>query len=165
MVSYLGFIFLLITMNKLLSLALVSAISLTSISSLAYADKETHMERSSRASAVALTEVQLTCLRTAVSTRETGIRTAYSTLTVGLLAGMDARAKALDAAWMLSDKMARKTAREAAWSTWDTTAKTARETFKTARKTTWDTFRTSTKTCKVSSNEADSKMSQASDVQ
>ena len=54
---------------------------------------------------------------------------------------------------------------EAAWSAWNTTAKSAREAFKVSRKTNWDTFRASTKTCKVSSNEVDSTMAQASDVQ
>lgn len=152
-------------MNKFLSLALVSALSLTSISSLAYADKETRMERAPRATAVALTEVQLTCVRTAVSTREAGIRSGYAALSTALLAGLDARAKALDTAWTLTDATARKTAREAAWTTWNTTAKAAREAFKTSRKTSWDAFRTSAKACKVSSTEVESPMAQASDVQ
>lgn len=151
-------------MNKILSLALVSAISLTGMTSLAHADDSNRMMRSERMT-VAITEAQLTCVRTAVSTREAGIRSAYATLTSTLLAGMDTRAKALDAAWMLSDKTARKTAREAAWSAWNTTAKSAREAFKVSRKTNWDTFRASTKTCKVPSTEVDSTMAQASDVQ
>lgn len=149
-------------MNKLLALGLISTLS---FASLAHADsEESRMMKASRVT-TAITETQLTCVRTAVSTRETSIRTAYSTLTSTLLTGLEARAKALDTAWTLTDKTARKEAREAAWATWNTTAKSAREAFKTARKTAWDTFRTSTKTCKVPSAEVESTMAQGSDVQ
>ena len=151
-------------MHKLLSLALVSVISLASISPLVYADTDHRMERSSHTS-VALTGSELTCIRSAVSTREVSVRSAYVTLTSTLLTAMDVRAKALDAAWSLTDSAARKSARESAWSTWNTTAKLARQAFRSSSKTNWEAFRISTKSCKVPSNEIESKKAQASDVE
>lgn len=135
------------------------------LSSITHADDDNRVHMSRSNSGAILTGATLECARTAVTTREAAVRTAYAALSTAYLAGMDARAQSLTAAWTLTDKNARKTAREAAWTTWNTTAKTAREAFRTARKSAWDAFRTSTKACKVPSNEIESNKTQSSDVQ
>lgn len=151
-------------MKKLLSLGLVSLVALTTLSPLVSASNDGMRMMGSGATGSGKT-IDLTCVRTAVSTRESAVRSAYSTLSTSYLAGLDTRAMALDAAWMMTDKTARKSAREAAWKAWNTTAKSAREAFRTARKTSWDAYRTSAKACKAPSSELESVMVQNQDVQ
>ena len=151
-------------MKHLLLIAIAIMTTLT-LSSITHADDDNRARMPRANSGAMLTGATLECARTAVTTREAAVRTAYAALSTAYLAGMDARAQSLTAAWTLTDKTARKIAREAAWTTWNTTAKTAREAFRTARKSAWDAFRTSTKACKVPSSEMDSNINQASDVQ
>ncbi len=150
-------------MQKMLSLGVISLAAIASLVPLSHADSEMRHARMNSGST--LSGEQLACVRTAVATRETSVRSAYNTLYTAYLAGMDARAKALDTAWTMTDKTARKTARESAWSAWNTAAKSAREAFRSARKSAWDTFRSTAKTCKVPSSEIESTLNQNSDVQ
>lgn len=152
-------------MKKLLSLGIVSLVALSTLSPLVSAASTEGMRMMGSGATGSGRTVDLTCVRTAVSTRETAVRAAYSTLSTSYLAGLDTRAMALDAAWMMTDKTARKTAREAAWSAWNTTAKTARETFRKARKASWDAYRMSAKACRAPSSELESTMVQNQDVQ
>ncbi len=96
----------------------------------------------------------LACVRSAVATREAGARAAYVSFNTAILAALDARTKALDTAWTLTEKNARKTARDAAWQTWKDSTKTARKTYKDATKTAWNTFYTATRSCKVNDVES-----------
>ena len=156
-------------MNKFTTLGLVALASVLTFSSLAHADNDNRRNewRHNRQNntGTVLTGAHLDCVRTALTTREAGVRSAYSTLSTTLLAGLDTRAAALNTAWTLTDRTARKSAIDTAWSGWNSTAKSAREGFKKSRKSTWETFRNSVKACKVSSNEVESNSAMNQDVQ
>lgn len=151
-------------MQKFLSVGVASLIALSTLTPFVQASEGTPSLMSSGSAGSGKT-VDFTCIRTAVSTRESAVRLAYSNLSAAYLAGLDVRAKALDAVWSTADRTERKTAREAAWSAWDATAKSARQAFRTARKAAWDTFRTSAKVCRTPSSELESVMAQNLDVQ
>lgn len=93
--------------------------------------------------------VDLTCMQTAVDTREDAVATAFKGFNDDVVAGLAARKTGLHDAWGLSDKVARQSAVKSAWKTWKTSKKSAHTELKTARKAAWDTFKTTAKTsCK-----------------
>ncbi len=112
-----------------------------------------------------LSGAQLECVRTAVTTRETTVKKAYSTLSSTYLTGLDVRLQSLSTAWTLTDRVARKESRENAWNTWNTTARNARELFKQEKKGAWETFRNAVKACRVHPSEVESSSMQNADVQ
>lgn len=150
------------SMNKLLSLGILSLIAIIA-SPLADASRGHHngwgnwngtgSVTGSGTSGSGMTE-NLACVRSAVATREASIRTAYVNLNTAILAAFDVRTKSLDTAWTLTDRTARKAARDAAWKVWKESTKTARKAYKETTKTAWNTFSTSTRTCKVNDVES-----------
>jgi hypothetical protein len=151
-------------MNSTL-LKIITLVLSFSLVSIAHADNDTNERGQLGQARTSMTGSQLECMRLAVSSRESAIRSAYSTLSSSYITALDARAKALDSAWNLTDKSARKMARETAWSLWNSTAKSAREAFKVSRKSAWETYRTSAKACKVPSTEVESSSTQMLDIQ
>lgn len=130
-------------------------------------EKKTYEKRQSLgySGAVSLSGAQLECVRTAVTTRETTVKKAYSTLSSTYLTGLDTRLQSLSTTWTLTDRVVRKEARENAWSTWNTVAKNARELFKQEKKGAWETFRNAVKVCRVHPSEVESNSMQNADVQ
>lgn len=130
-------------------------------------EKNTHEKRQSLgySGSTSLSGAQLECVRTAVTTRETTVKKSYSTLSSVYLTGLDTRLQSLSTAWTLTDRVARKEARENAWNTWNTTARNARELFKQEKKGAWETFRNAVKACRVHPSEVESSSMQNADVQ
>jgi hypothetical protein len=90
--------------------------------------------------------VNLTCMQTAVDTREDAIAGAFDTFNDDITAALAARKSALHSAWGLTDVTARKAAIKAAWTTWKSAHKSALKDLKDDRKAAWDTFKTTAKT-------------------
>jgi len=90
----------------------------------------------------------VTCMQTAVETRDTAIISALDTYAATAKSALTARKDALKAAWAIADRKERRTAIKAAWDTYRKAIKEARSTFKASRKTAWDTFKAASKVCK-----------------
>lgn len=98
---------------------------------------------------MAKAEVNLTCMQTAVDTRETAVAAAFTGFNTDVQAALVARKASLHDAWGMSDKTARGTAVKAAWTSWKSASKTAHMKLKSARKDGWAAFKTTAKsTCK-----------------
>jgi len=93
--------------------------------------------------------LNLPCIQTAVSNRETAIAGSFSTFSSSVSADLSARASALSTAWGLTDGKARKAARKAAWDAYKNASEKARTTFKASKQTAWDAFKTASAACKV----------------
>jgi hypothetical protein len=94
--------------------------------------------------------VDLTCMQTAVGTREDAIIKAFEGFTTDTTDALKARKSALNDGWAMADGPARKAAIKKAWMDWKSAKKEAHTDLKSARKTAWDTFKTTAKTtCKV----------------
>ena len=150
-------------MKKILSLGVISLVMLSTLSPLASAMNDGRRLMGS-GSAGSGKVIDLACAKDAVLAREAAIKSAYIDLSSSLTQGLDTRAKELDSAWSMENAANRRVARDAAWSNWRTSSKTARDTFRTARKSTWDTYRTAMKSCNAS-GEVESTMLQNQDVQ
>lgn len=95
--------------------------------------------------------VNLSCMQTAVTVRETALLTAFGAFHDDIEEGLEARKTALITAWGLSSGAERTKAIRTAWKTWKTDQKDAHKAFKSARKSAWDTFKSTVKTtCKES---------------
>ncbi len=96
----------------------------------------------------------LACVQTAVDARETTIGTAFNTYSTAMASALSARKAALHTAWGMTDNTARRTARNAAWSTFKTASKAAHRALKASRHSAWATFRTASAACHVPAVEA-----------
>ncbi len=90
--------------------------------------------------------VNLTCMQTAVDTREAAIVEAFDTLSEDIGAALAARKTALHDAWGITERTDRNKAIKAAWTTWKSAHKEAHKDLKADRKAAWDTFKTTAKT-------------------
>lgn len=94
--------------------------------------------------------LNLTCMQTAVDTRETAVGTAFDTLQASVKAQLATRKSSLHDAWGMTDNTARKTAIKSAWSKWKTDNRAVHTKLRTDRKNAWESFKTTVKnTCKV----------------
>lgn len=94
-------------------------------------------------------DVDITCMQTAVDTREASLVSAFGTFHDDMEEGLDARKSALNTAWGLTVAKDRALALRDAWKAWKTDQRDALKTFKDARKSAWDTFRNTAKSsCK-----------------
>ena len=103
----------------------------------------------SQSGTTVLTSEQLTCLRTAVAKRESALMGGVTMMNSTISSAFMTRASALDSAYQVSDKEARKTAVDTAWSTFRSSTETAQKTTQDTQKSTWDIFKTDTKACNV----------------
>lgn len=90
----------------------------------------------------------VTCMQTAVETRDTAIIAAFDTYTTTVKAALTARKDALKAAWAVTNKKDRRTAIMTAWSTYKKALQDARAALKASKKTAWDAFKAASKVCK-----------------
>lgn len=118
-------------------------------------EKKSMMHSGSGKTESGMTLEQLTCVRAAVAKRESSLLSALTTSSSTLATAYSTRAFALDAAYQLTDKVARRTAIESAWEAWMTSLKDARKAHQVSQKAAWDTFKSDTKTCGVSSKQTD----------
>lgn len=94
--------------------------------------------------------VDISCMSTAVKTRETAIATAWTSFTSDVTTALTKRKDALIAAWDIEGAADRSKAIRAAWATWKTEKKTAHTDLRSDRKAAWDTFKkTAKEQCKV----------------
>ena len=107
------------------------------------------MYAEARSPKIPKTTVNLTCMQTAVDTREDAVSNAFKGFNDDVVSALAARKTGLHDAWGLSDKVARASAVKASWTAWKTAKKAAHSELKTARKSAWNTFKTTAKTsCK-----------------
>jgi hypothetical protein len=93
--------------------------------------------------------VNLTCMQTAVDTRETKITNTFKTFQEDTLAALAMRKTALNKAWGESDKVERGKMVKSAWADWKTAQKKSHTALKVGRKSAWENFKTTVKTsCK-----------------
>jgi len=90
----------------------------------------------------------VTCMQTAVETRDVAISKSVDTYATAAKTAISARTTALKTAWALTDRKERRTAIKTAWMAYKQAIKDARTAFRTAKKTAWDTFKTDSKACK-----------------
>lgn len=94
--------------------------------------------------------VDLSCMSTAVETRETALATAWTGFNADVTAALQKRKTALMTAWDIDGAADRSKAIRAAWATWKTDKKEAHTAFRTDRKAAWETFKKTAKdTCKA----------------
>ena len=98
-----------------------------------------------RGMASAATDVA--CIQNAVSVRESSIMNAVTTAQSVHTQALNTRASALQSAWGITDKTARKEAVKSAWSTYKTTMETNHQTRKSAHQTIKETFKQSKQAC------------------
>ncbi len=93
--------------------------------------------------------VNLSCMQTAVTVRETALLSAFSAFHDDVEEGLEARKSALISAWGITSGAERTKAIRTAWKEWKTDQTNANKSFRSARKSAWDTFKTTVKsTCK-----------------
>ncbi len=98
----------------------------------------------------ASTTVDRTCMAAAVATRESAIKTAWTTFTGSITTALDKRAAALEAAWGASADGNREAIKKA-WAEWKKDRTAANNKLKTDRKAAWDAFKkTAKESCKMS---------------
>jgi hypothetical protein len=91
----------------------------------------------------------LTCMQTAVDTRETALMTAFDSFNADVKSALTDRKAALNAAWAMSEGTARSAAIKEAWSDWKAAKKTAHSELKKDKTAAWTTFKTTAHTtCK-----------------
>jgi hypothetical protein len=101
----------------------------------------------------------VTCMQTAVETRDTAILAAFDTYATTVKSALTARKDALKAAWAITDRKERRTAIMTAWKNYKTAIKDARVALKTAKKTAWDAFKAASKVCKPTKTQDNSNQS------
>ncbi len=93
--------------------------------------------------------VDLTCMQTAVDTREASLLSSFGAFHDDIEEALTTRKDALHSAWGLTSGPDRTKAIGSAWKTWKSDHQNALKTFKTSRKSAWETFKTTVKTsCK-----------------
>ena len=140
----------------LLTLALLAVAFAVTLPALAHGT-ESHTQKNTTASSTikmkknksATTTVNLTCMQTAVDTREDALGTAFSTFHDDVEEALTARKTALHDAWGLTNKTERLSAVKSARETFKKSHGVALKDLKKARMTAWATFKTTAKTsCK-----------------
>lgn len=139
--------------NKLNKLMLGAAIA-TSFTASSFAQNATNTATSTAtttpvviASTTASTTAMLNCMINAVDKRENSIILAQDAQNVAIKNALTIRKDSLKAAWGISDNSQRNTARAAAWTAYNASAKTANTNLKNAKKAAQDLFKTEAKAC------------------
>ncbi|MFN3692627.1 MAG: hypothetical protein ACK4SL_00835 [Candidatus Paceibacteria bacterium] len=97
----------------------------------------------------ASTTIDRTCMAAAVATRESAIKTAWTTFTSSITTALDKRAAALASAWGASADGNREAVKKA-WTDWKKDKQAAHTKLRTDRKGAWDAFKKTAKdSCKM----------------
>jgi hypothetical protein len=132
-------------LNKLM-LGTVMAASFTA-SSFAQNATGTATSTTATSTTTASTTAMLNCMINAVDKRENSIILAQDAQNVAIKNALTVRRDSLKAAWGIADRDLRNTARKAAWSVYNTSAKTANTNLKNSKKATQELFKTEAKAC------------------
>lgn len=104
-----------------------------------------------------LSSTVLSCLKSAVATRESSLKSGWNAFADAVEDAYADRASALDAAYASGQTRAEvKADVKAAWKTFKSDIKEARADWKEARKDAWSTYKSSAKTCKAPSDVVES---------
>jgi hypothetical protein len=106
-------------------------------------------EMNGASAASSTTSYNVACVQTALDVRETALITAHTALNTAIVQALTVRKDSLKAAWALTDKKARNTARTASWTAFKTSSETAHKAMRDARKGAYTTFNTTMKACGV----------------
>lgn len=93
--------------------------------------------------------LDLACISKAVETRETSIMSTQTKFSSAWQSALSARKDALVKAWGTEDATTRRTARQAAWTAFDSAMKTARTTNNTERTAAWTKYQADRAACGV----------------
>ena len=94
---------------------------------------------------------KITCVGTAINTREQSIDTAMTTYSSANGAAYTARASALQKAYTQTTAKAVSSAVKASWTTFNSSVKSARKAWQTSRDAAWTTYRKAAAACKAPS--------------
>jgi hypothetical protein len=131
----------------LLGLCAFVVFGASSVSAHSGNDNGTHHATGTKATSTKT--VDLTCMQTAVNTRESAVGAAYTKHATHITNALTARKNALNSAWGMSDKTARNTAIKSAWKTYRDSKMSSRKDMNSARKSAWTEFKKTAKTdCK-----------------
>lgn len=93
-------------------------------------------------------KVDPACMQTAIGKRDDAIISALDTYYNAAKSALTARKSALQAAWGMTDKKARRDAQRKAWSDYRAATKDSRKTFRNAQRDAWKQFNTDAKACR-----------------
>ncbi len=95
-------------------------------------------------------KVNLTCMATAIDTREDAVMTAWKNFSSTTIAALGVRKTALHTAWGMTEMKARTAAVVKAWKEWRSASMKAHKALRGERKAAWDAFKKTAKdTCKM----------------
>ncbi len=92
-------------------------------------------------------EVNLTCMQTASSKRDSAVIAGFDSYYSGIKTALQTRQSSLSNAWTYADRKARRSAIKSAWDAFRTSAKTTKKAFKESKGAAWSQFRTDAKAC------------------
>jgi len=136
-------------MKKIASFLLTAFVASTLFALPMFANEEGAAQGKEPKAPKTLTAEVVTCVQTAVETRDTAIIAAVDKYTTAVKAAITARKDALKAAWALPTAKEMRPAIKAAWAAYKTSLKDARKVMKTDKKAAWDKFKADRKTCKA----------------
>ena len=129
-------------MKKIIILSLL--IASFALSAVAFAETTKTVKTANQA-------VVLSCVSSAVATRESEIQTAFSSFSTTMTSAFSKRATDLLAAWTITDKTARNSAIKTATTNFKQTSSAAKKTYNTARQAAWSKFSAARVSCKAPS--------------
>ncbi len=110
-------------------------------------------------------KVDLTCMATAIDTREDAVMTAWKNFSSTTVAALGVRKAALHTAWGMTEMKARTAAVVKAWKEWRTASMKAHKALRGERKAAWDAFKKTAKdTCKMATPKEESQDVAAKDT-
>ncbi len=93
--------------------------------------------------------LNVSCIQNAIEKRDSVMITAHGAYNTSIVNGLTARKDALKAAWAKPTRKERVEARNAAWSTFRTSHKSAHSALRTVRIASWNTYNAEMKACGV----------------
>jgi|CXWL01.1.fsa_nt_gi hypothetical protein len=115
-----------------------------------------HAESGSSDTSSASDSTVISCLKTAVSTREASIASGWDTFSAAIDSAYSARKSALDSAYSNDTRAEVKNAVKTAWKDFKDDVKEARSAWKKTRGDAWKTFKSAKKACRASKDVDDS---------
>ena len=128
--------------KKLATIMITASLALASIPTTAL-----QAETTSKAAKGKPTKEQIACVGSAVSKRDTALKTAFDSFSSTTSAAYSARLNALSTAWTNEDTKSRRTALSTAWKAWREASTKARRDFRAARTKAWAQFTIDRKSC------------------
>jgi hypothetical protein len=93
--------------------------------------------------------LNVSCIQNAIEKRDSAVIAAHSVYNTSIVNALTARKDALKAAWAKTTRKERAEARNAAWTTFRTSHKSAHSALRTVRVASWNTYNTDMKACGV----------------